>query len=71
MATDDPNSTHESRKLRAHEVSLLADRIFARAVSVLFDVRPELRKDMLLASACLRVLASTNPDGVTVDVWVG
>jgi hypothetical protein len=71
QATEDHSENHENRKLTAREVTHLADRIFSRAVSVLFDVRPELRSDMLLASACLRVLASGHPDGVTVDVWRG
>jgi hypothetical protein len=71
MATEDHTENHETRKLSAGEVDHLADRMLSRAVSVLFDVRPELRSDMLLASGCLRFLARTSPDGVTVDVWRG
>jgi hypothetical protein len=36
----------------------------------LFDVQPNLKSDMLLAVACLRVLVRDVPDdGITVRVW--
>lgn len=48
----------------------LADRLLARAVSSLFDSSPQVRSDMLLASACVRFLArSSTSDGVDVEVW--
>jgi len=70
QATDDPNPTHDTRKLSQHEIDALADRIFNRAISCLFDAQPNLKSDMLLAVACLRVLVRDVPDdGLTVRVW--
>jgi hypothetical protein len=70
MADSEPTQTHEIRKLSQHEIDALADRIFNRAISCLFDVQPSLKSDMLLAVACLRVLVRDVPDdGITVRVW--
>jgi len=70
QATDDPNPTHDTRKLSQDEIDALADRIFNRAISCLFDAQPNLKSDMLLAVACLRVLVRDVPDdGLTVRVW--
>ena len=67
-----PTDTHDIRKLSQHEVDALADRMFNRAISCLFDVQPELRSDTLLAVACLRTLVRDCPDdGLTVRVWKG
>jgi hypothetical protein len=71
MATNDHTENHETRKLTQGEVDSLADRMLARALSVLFDVRPEVKSDMLLASGCLRLVARTFPDGVEIQVWRG
>jgi hypothetical protein len=71
MTNNDSTNNHETRKLTAREVSALADRLLSRALSMLFDAQPHLKADMLLASACLRVLASAYPNGVEVDVWRG
>jgi hypothetical protein len=70
MANEDHSENHETRKLSQHEVDALADRCFNRAISCLFDVQPNLKSDMLLAVACLRVLVRDVPDdGITVRVW--
>jgi hypothetical protein len=70
MADSDSTDTHDTRKLSQHEIDALADRIFNRAISCLFDVQPNSKSDMLLAAACLRVLVRDMPDdGITVRVW--
>jgi hypothetical protein len=70
MGTEDTINTHDTRKLSQHEIDALADRMFNRAISCLFDVQPNLKSDMLLAVACLRVLVRDVPDdGITVRVW--
>jgi hypothetical protein len=68
-ATDDNIPTHIAVKFSQHEVDALADRLFGRVVSMLFDVQPELRRDILSAVACLRVLARDMPDEITVRIW--
>jgi hypothetical protein len=68
MATDDPRPNHVTRHLSQPELIALGDRMLARAISTLFDLRPEIRSDMLLCVGCLR-LAQTNRDGVDVYVW--
>jgi hypothetical protein len=70
MATEQPTDTHDIRKLSQHEIDALADRMFNRAISCLFDVQPNLKSDILLTVACLRVLVRDVPDdGLTVRVW--
>ena len=70
MANDQPTDTHEIRKLSQHEIDALADRMFNRAISCLFDVQPNLKSDILLTVACLRILVRDVPDdGLTVRVW--
>ncbi len=70
MVTDQPTDTHDIRKLSQHEIDALADRIFNPAISCLFDVQPNLKSDMLLAVACLRILVrDVSDDGLTVRVW--
>jgi hypothetical protein len=70
MANDQPTDTHDIRKLSQHEIDALADRMFNRAISCLFDVQPNLKSDILLTVACLRVLVRDVPgDGITVRVW--
>jgi hypothetical protein len=72
MANEQPTDTHDIRKLSQHEVDALADRMFNRAISCLFDVQPGLKSDMLIAVACLRRLVRDMPDdGLTVRVWKG
>jgi hypothetical protein len=71
MAETEPTTTHESRKLTAAEVEALADRMQARAISVLFDVSPEVREDILVSTGCLRVLAliiDVACNSVTVEI---
>jgi hypothetical protein len=70
MANEQPTDTHEIRKLSQHEIDALADRMFNRAISCLFDVQPGLKSDILLTVACLRVLVrDVADDGLTVRVW--
>jgi hypothetical protein len=70
MANEQPTDTHEIRKLSQHEIDALADRMFNRAISCLFDVQPNLKSDILLTVACLRVLVrDVSDDGLTVRVW--
>jgi hypothetical protein len=69
MANEDHNENHVSRRLTAREVNYLADRMLARGVSAFFEANRQIKADMLVCSACLRVLASEHPDGVEVDVW--
>jgi hypothetical protein len=48
----------------------LADRLLARAASNFFEASPQVRSDMLLASACVRHLArTTSLGGIDVEVW--
>jgi hypothetical protein len=61
-------STYDTRTLTAADVERLADRTVERAISALFDVPLQVRRDMLLAAGCLGMLARTFPNGVTVDV---
>ena len=60
---------HERRRLTSREMTSLADRLLSRALSLLFEDYASIKGDMVLASACLRVLASDRPDGIEVDVW--
>jgi hypothetical protein len=69
MATDESNRNHQPRHLSQPELIAPGDRMLARAISTLFDLRPELRSDMLLCVGCLRLLAQTNRDGVEIHVW--
>ncbi len=73
MVTHETNGHHDIVKLSQHEVDRLADRLFARAISLLApDLLTEIRLDTLLAVACLRVLVRDMPDdGLTVRVWKG
>ncbi len=68
MAENEPTN-HQTRKLSQTELDALADRMLARAASAMFDVQPNLRSDMLLAAAVLRLVARSNPTGVSVAVW--
>jgi hypothetical protein len=60
--------TATTRDVTANEINALADRMLERAVNALLDVPPEVRSDMLLSVACLRVLSQAVPAGVTIDV---
>jgi hypothetical protein len=72
MAGNDHSENHTVQRLTAREIGSLADRTLSRALSVLFDVPRPVRRDMLLCSACLRVLAAEHVgDAVLVDVWSG
>jgi hypothetical protein len=55
QATDDP--THPNIKtLSAGEAYYLADRLYGRSVSALLDEKPEVRRDMCMASRVIRAL---------------
>jgi hypothetical protein len=72
MAGNDHSENHIIQRLTAREIRSLADRTLSRALSVLFDAPRPIRRDMLLCSACLRLLAAEHAsDGVLVDVWSG
>jgi hypothetical protein len=66
---DTEDNTHESRKLTAREICSLADRLFSRGVSMLYEANRNLRVDLVTCSALLRRLAIDNPQGLEVDVW--
>jgi hypothetical protein len=66
---DDSDDTHVDQTFSTNEMLRLADRTFNRAVSVMFEAAPYIRRDMLTCSALVRRLASLCPDGVTVPVW--
>jgi hypothetical protein len=68
MVDHDPTPSPDTVKISSAEVDALADRMLARALSVLFDDRPNLRGDMLLCVGCLRELARDNSE-MTVRVW--
>ena len=51
MTNDD--STHQRVRISQNEIEQLADRMFNRAISKLYDMLPENRKDTLLAVAIL------------------
>jgi hypothetical protein len=69
MAEDDDSEAHVDQTISNNEMLRLADRTFNRAVSVIFEAAPYIRRDMLVCSALVRRLASLCPDGVTVPVW--
>jgi hypothetical protein len=69
MAEEHDSETHVDQTISANEMLRLADRTFNRAVSVIFEAAPYIRRDMLVCSALVRRLASLCPDGVTVPVW--
>jgi hypothetical protein len=73
MVDDDSISPHEVRKLSQHEIDSLADRLFARSVTILaIDTLKEMRSDTLLAVAVLRVVVRDMPDdGLAVRIWKG
>jgi hypothetical protein len=64
MSTDNP-----TRHMAQPELIRLGDRMLARAISTLFDLRPERRPDMLLCVGCLRIQAQENPEGVTITIY--
>jgi hypothetical protein len=68
MTNDD--STHQRVRISQNEIEQLADRMFNRAISKLYDMLPENRKDTLLAVAILRQTIHTTPiDGLEIHVW--
>jgi hypothetical protein len=66
---DDSDDTHVDQTFSANEMLRLADRQFSRAVSVMFEAAPYIRRDMLVCPSLVRRLATLCPDGVTVPVW--
>lgn len=69
FAEDDNTEDHLDQTISANEMLRLGDRTFNRAVSVIFEVAPYIRNDMLPCSALVRRLVSLCEDGVTVPVW--
>ena len=69
MAEDDNSEDHVDQTISANEMLRLADRTFNRAVSVIFEAAPYIRRDMVVCSALVRRLAALCPDGLTVPVW--
>jgi hypothetical protein len=55
MATDDPNHPN-IKTLSADEARYLADRLYGRSVSKLFDAQPEVQRDCCMASRVIRAL---------------
>jgi hypothetical protein len=71
MDTNETTGRHDVIKLSQFEVEALADRMFARAISLFsLDTFQEMRSDTLLAVACLRVLSKGFPDNdLEVRIW--
>jgi len=55
MATDDANHPNV-KTLSVNEAQALADRVYSRSVSRLFDAQPELQRDCCMASRVIRSL---------------
>jgi hypothetical protein len=55
MATQETNHLNV-KTLSTGEAHYLADRIYGRSVSELFDVQPEVKRDMCMASRVIRAL---------------
>lgn len=56
------------KRYNRHEISLLADRLEARAISVLFESSPELRHDILIAAALLRFMIKVGMPIATIEI---
>ena len=55
MATQETNHLNV-KTLSTGEAHYLADRIYGRSVSELFDAQPEVKRDMCMASRVIRAL---------------
>jgi hypothetical protein len=55
MATQETNHLNV-KTLSTGEANYLADRIYGRSVSELFDAQPEVKRDMCMASRVIRAL---------------
>jgi hypothetical protein len=57
-----------TQTLTASEAQALADRLYARSTSPLFEGSPEVRRDIWLASKVIRFLLSTVDAALQINV---